>query len=96
MLDHNSVVVRSAQQVSVDLDDEMVILNTQSGIYYGLDHVGARVWHLVSAPISIGELLKKILEEYDVDPERLECDLYALFDNLIAKGLVEVRPSDGF
>ena len=48
MLDQNSIVVRSAQQVSVDLDDKTVILNTQSGIYYGLDDVGARVWHLVA------------------------------------------------
>ncbi|MBN1834591.1 MAG: PqqD family protein, partial [Spirochaetales bacterium] len=92
MLDRNSVVVRSAQQVCVDLEEETVILNAQSGIYYGLDHVGTRVWELLARPVPIGEVMRTVLEEYDVDPERLETDLCQLLDELIAKGLVERRP----
>ncbi|MBN1835413.1 MAG: PqqD family protein [Spirochaetales bacterium] len=91
MLDQDSVVARSAQQVCVDLEDEKVILNTQSGIYYGLDQVGARVWDLVAHPIAVGELASRVLEEYEVDPESLRADLVQLLKDLLAKGLVEIR-----
>jgi hypothetical protein len=39
----NSIVVVTKEQVSADLSGEAAILNLKSGIYYGLDTVGASI-----------------------------------------------------
>jgi hypothetical protein len=69
--------------------DETVILNLESGTYYGLDPVGARMWQLLGEGKSLGELCEIMLEEYDVARERLEADLLNLAEELANNGLVD-------
>jgi hypothetical protein len=81
-------VVVSANQVSTDLDDEVAILNLESGVYYGLSNVGASVWNLIGEPKTVGRIHEDILSEYDVAPERLYSDLIELLNQLADAGLV--------
>ena len=37
-------IARTRAQASCDLGGEAVLLNLESGQYYGLDPVGARIW----------------------------------------------------
>jgi hypothetical protein len=30
-----------------DLQGELVLLNLKTGVYFGLDSVGTRIWHLI-------------------------------------------------
>jgi hypothetical protein len=43
----------TVRRVSCNLAGEAVILNTKSGIYFGLKPVGARIWELVQEPRTI-------------------------------------------
>jgi hypothetical protein len=91
MLSLNSTVAVSENQVSSDLGSEIACLNLKSGIYYGLDAVGARIWELIQEPRTVNEIRDAILEEYDVEPERCERDLLAFLDQLAAEDLIKVR-----
>jgi hypothetical protein len=71
---------------------EAVILNLKSGIYYGLNPVGARVWSLIQEPKSVGNVLDTLLAEYDVEPDRCESDLMALLQDLAARELIKIEP----
>lgn len=86
-----STVVAAKDQVSCDLAGEAAILNLQSGVYYGLDAVGARVWHLLQEPRTVQDIRDTILMEYEVERDRCERDLLALLQELVAAGLIEVR-----
>jgi hypothetical protein len=86
-----SVVTQAPGQISSDLAGEVVILNLQSGIYYGLDSVGARIWNLIHEPIEVNEVLSILLDEYDVDPESCAADVLSMIMQLNAKELVEIR-----
>jgi len=88
-----SVVVVAKDQVSSNLGGEVAILNFKSGIYYGLDAAGARVWNLIQKPQSVAEVQEAILREFDVEPSQFESDLVALLEKLLAEGLIEVRSS---
>ena len=46
-------VVATPDQVSADLDGEVVILHLGGGEYFGLDQVAARVWELIASPQSL-------------------------------------------
>jgi len=86
----SSIVVAAKDQVSSDLAGEVVLLSLQTGMYYGLDRVGARVWELMREPTSVGDLRDAIVREYDVDSERCERDVLDLLRKLAEAGLVEV------
>lgn len=86
-------VVRSPDQVSATVDGEEVVLHLGSGVYFGLDGVGARVWELLESPRTLSELVKRITEEYVVEPEECEHDLRRFLGELERKGLV--RRTDG-
>ncbi len=86
-----SVVVVARDQVSCDLAGEAAILNVKSGVYYGLDPVGARIWNLMQEPRAVVEIQNAITDEYDVEPERCARDLATLLEKLLAEGLIEVK-----
>jgi coenzyme PQQ synthesis protein D (PqqD) len=92
-LSPRSIVVAARDQVSCTLGTEAAILSLKSGVYYGVDEVGARIWSLLQKPCSVEALREAIIDEYDVEPERCERDLLALLEQLHAEGLIEVRSS---
>lgn len=79
----------SPHQASCDLGGEAAILNVETGTYYGLDNVGARIWQLLEEPRRIADIRDTIVAEYDVTPDRCEQDLLKLLDDLADAGLVQ-------
>jgi hypothetical protein len=85
--------LQSALRVSDDvvfreLDGEAVILNLASGIYFGLDRVGTRIWQLIDEHRQLDAVLTRLSGEYDAPAEELERDLLRLASELMEKGLV--------
>jgi hypothetical protein len=78
--------------VSRELDGEAVILDLESGTYFGLDPVGTRIWSLLQKNGSLRETFEMIQQEYEVEPNRLEEDLLRLVKELYAKGLLRLAP----
>jgi hypothetical protein len=91
----DSVVVVAKDQVSCDLAGEAAILNIKSGVYYGLDPVGARIWNLMQEPRAVADIQSAITDEYDVEPGRAAQDLVGLLEKLLAEGLIEVKDGSG-
>ena len=86
-----SILVTAKDIISSDLVGEVVILDLKTGVYYGLDAVGARVWTLIEESRSVGDIRDIIVSEYEVGPDRCEQDLLSLLEDLNARGLVEIR-----
>ncbi len=86
-----TTIVAIPDQVSSDLQGEAVILSLRDGTYYGLNEVGARIWHLIQQPIAVRSICATLLEEYDVEPAQCERDLLTLLDDLAAHNLIEVQ-----
>ncbi len=70
------------------LGDEAVILNLSTGIYFGLDTVGTRMWQLISEHGSTEKAREALLAEYEVEEGQLRQDLDLLIQQLIDKGLL--------
>jgi coenzyme PQQ synthesis protein D (PqqD) len=86
-----SIVVACEGHISCDLAGEAAVLDFKSGIYYGLDEVGASIWKLIAEPRAVGEICDAITAEYDVAPDTCERDVIVLLGELAARGLVELR-----
>lgn len=73
-----------------DLKGEVVLLNLKTGIYFGLDPVGTRAWHLIQEHGRLEPVKDVMLQEYQVSEDRLGEDLQDLVTRLVENGLVEV------
>jgi len=78
-----------------DLDGEAVLLNLQSGKYFGLDSIGTRIWNLLAEHGVLAVAYQTVLEEYDVDADQLQSDLLALVDQLASSGLLQLDERPG-
>lgn len=87
----NSVVVASADQVSCNLEGEAAVLNLKTGVYYGLDDIGASIWRMLDEPRRVDDLVDALLGEYEVDREECQRDVIALLGELAVRGLVEIN-----
>lgn len=74
-----------------ELQGESVLLNLRTGRYFGLDSVGTRMWMALTTAESLQAACDSLLDEYDVEQERLQQDLRNLVEKLVERGLVEVR-----
>ena len=90
-ISRSSVVVAREGHISCDLAGEAVVLDFKSGMYYGLEEVGASIWKLIAEPRTVGEICDALAAEYEVAPQVCESDVIALLAELAAKGLVETR-----
>ena len=93
MIPASAVVVASDRQLSTTLAGEVIILGLDDSMYYGLSGAGTRIWELLRAPRTVGEIVDTITAEFDANRERVESDLDALFVDLESRGLIAITRS---
>lgn len=93
MLDISTTAIISTapEQIASELGGEAVILNLATGMYYGLNEVGARVWELIQQPCPFDSIFHTLLEEYDVDPDLCKQDLTKILVEMKEAHLIEVN-----
>ena len=74
---------------------ETVLLQFSSGDYYGLNAVGSRIWELVADGVSVRQVLKSLVAEFEVGEERLRQDLTEFLRDLVGRGLIQVAREHG-
>ena len=73
-----------------EVDDEMVILDTVTEEYFGLDEMAAVIWQHLSESRSLQKVHDAMYEAYEVDSEQLEKDICRFVQQLADAGLVQV------
>lgn len=80
----------SEDVVAREVGGEMVLLDLASGLYFGLDPVGSRVWERLSdGGASLAELTDFIEAAFDAPRAVIAADLERLLAQLSEKNLVE-------
>lgn len=84
-------VVRFREEVLFrELDGEAVLLELDSGRYFGLDEVGTRIWSLLSEDGRARPVLGHLVKEFEAASDRLESDLLAFLEELADERLIDV------
>lgn len=87
----DSVAVRNETMIFTDLDDIVVMMDADKGLYYELDSVGARIWSLLETARPVAQLCDVLVEEYDVTPDACRRDILDFLAQAAELGIVEVR-----
>ena len=74
-----------------DLPEETVPLSTKTGEYYSLNEVAARAFALAQQSRTLDEVLATLLDEYEVEEDRLRADTRSLIKKLTSIGLLKLN-----
>jgi hypothetical protein len=70
------------------IDEDVVMLDIDTGFYFGLDAVGSTIWSHLSHPISFEELIVRLMSKYDIDRETCETETRLFLKQLLEKNII--------
>lgn len=85
------IVSSSKENIVSDMGGEKVMLSIKNGNYYNLGQIGGQIWDAISEPVSINELLQRLLLEFEVEREECEQHVFSFLDHLRKEGLILVH-----
>jgi hypothetical protein len=71
-----------------NLNEEVVILHLKSGEYFTLNDVGQFVWLAVTDQKNMGEIRHKVVDAFDVSPEKASEDIEEFISRMLDEGLL--------
>ena len=73
----------SAKQIlSSDIGDEMVMMDINLGKYFSMKGPSGRVWELIEKETTVQAIFDILLDEYDVEAEQCQQELFALLEDM--------------
>lgn len=85
---NNAALSVSSQVLSRRIGEETVLLNLETGQYFGLEGVGARIWELVEGGKTAVEIARTLVLEYEADEKQIETDVEKMIETFRVNGLV--------
>lgn len=83
-----SVVRRSSEVMASQVDNELVMMDIERGMYYALSAVGADIWARLAEPQQVADLCAQLQQEYAVDRATCETDVLAVLNDMAENGLL--------
>jgi hypothetical protein len=89
-------LVASKKVMMSQISGESVLLDTQRGIYFGLNAVGTHVWMQLQNGASLDDLVRSTVTCFEVTEQQCRSDIVRLLDDLLSQGLIENQlPTSG-
>jgi hypothetical protein len=83
-------MIKIADSVSTSvIDEELVLLDGETGKYFGLNPVASRMFRLLAETGDEERSAAALLAEYEVSEQRIRSDIAAFVALLIEKGFAE-------
>ena len=89
-LSMSSTVRRNDSLLHADAGEELVMLSVAAGNYYSLDRVGRRIWEMLTEPMTIGEICRRLTTEYEVTPEVCEAEVLSFLSEMAEHEVIDV------
>ena len=86
--------VRRPTIVSDIIDDEVVIINMDTGAYYSLDSCGVTVWQALDAGLDRQQVFATVQQRYDGPPAEMAQAVETFVAELAVEGLIAPLADD--
>jgi hypothetical protein len=73
------------------LASETVLLNIETGHYYGMDETGGRFFDVLRNAGSVGSAVTALTREFEASPEQIRIDMLRYCGELLEHGLIELQ-----
>jgi len=73
----------SGEVASSLLEEELVLINLSTGVYYSTDNSGSLIWQLVDLGFSVSETIETVAGRYRAPVEKVRADVHALLQQML-------------
>lgn len=80
--------INKPQVISDTIDDEVVIIEFESGNYYSLDKAGVGIWHMIESGTSVGKITEGITHLYSGTTADIERAIGRIITKLQRENLI--------
>ncbi|AGX43811.1 lasso peptide biosynthesis PqqD family chaperone [Clostridium saccharobutylicum] len=91
MVGYNTKVCQSKQIDTTDLNGDKVMMNLDKGKYFALNSVGSRIWEIIEQEIYVKDLIKILLQEYNIDKKTCESNVLNYLGVLENEELITIK-----
>ena len=74
--------------VQSQIGEEVVMLDMESGFYFGLNSVASVVWSLLADEIGFEKLIDQLIAQFDVERSVCEAETQELLDQMLEKNII--------
>lgn len=90
-----TLYVRHPAIAATEIDAETFLVEPDSGEVFYLDEVSSALWRFLTQNRSRSEIVETFTAAFpDTAAEKIDTDIKAALEDMIARGLVVVRPSN--
>ena len=80
--------LRNNDVESVNMAEELGVLNIVTGQYHVIDKVGNDIWRIMENPVTLDDIVVQLLKEYDIDEATCKNDVELFLQLLDERQLV--------
>jgi hypothetical protein len=93
MLSQNARFIRNEEVVSRKIEGELIIVPIRSGVgdlnsLYTLNPVGSLLWDFMTEGHTVGEMVQRVCDEFEVTKSQARQDIEMFLDSLLEEKLV--------
>ena len=88
-MNRNTMVSMKKQLNVTDLSGEKVMVDFETGKYFLVKGVGNDIWDMLNEKISVGDIVTKLLAEYEVTEEECEKSVYEFLEQLKKADIIQ-------
>lgn len=82
--------IQNKEVIQSKIGDEVVMLDVESGYYFGLNSVASVIWDLMKEKINLNSMVESLMQQYDIDKETCEADTLELLEKMIEKKIIRI------
>jgi hypothetical protein len=93
LVSQTGAFVRNKSVVCRKIEDETLVVPIRGGVgdlnsIYSLNPLGARIWQLLDTELSLDQITRHIVDEYEVTFTQAQSDITEFLGELLSMGLV--------
>ena len=76
--------------LSNELGDDLVIMDSESGNYIGLNKTAHVIWKGIEHPITVKELAESLVKRYDIKLDQCTTDTIQYLESMLSQNLIKL------
>jgi hypothetical protein len=82
--------IQNKEVIQSRIGDEIVMLDVESGFYFGLNSVASVIWDMMKVEVDLETMVGELMREFDVDKSTCELDTIELLTHMLEKKIIRV------
>jgi ABC-type transport system involved in Fe-S cluster assembly fused permease/ATPase subunit len=82
--------IQNKEVIQSRIGDEIVMLDVESGFYFGLNSVASVIWEMMKEKVDLETMVDALMKEFDVDKSTCESDTLELLGQMAEKKIISI------